>query len=365
MPLTGRDRLLAGLFALQLTAAAVFGLVLVDALGDEPATQVLTAQPGAAAPVSDPAPSGSAAASAAAGTAGTAGTDGTSGSAGTTGPGPATGPDVTAPVAAPTSGPAVVPPGAPIRIGSVVTQTGAINFAAAAQGTKAYIDMVNAAGGVTGRTIELDLRDDQLDPARGRAQAQQLLASGVFAFVGWNAPLTENGIVPFLESNKIPLVGAYGQQQEYHSRYSFVFSASYGHYGYQMGRFLGEQKVSNPGVIFIDNMSAAANDGLRRGFEAGLASVGKKLPPDNVVVVDATKASFDDVVTQFRLSGVDGIATVLDQTAYNRLQQAQDRAAYRPVHVAVPLFVDPTVRQGPTTEGTFVATDLELPGSSA
>ncbi|MBC7373404.1 MAG: ABC transporter substrate-binding protein, partial [Frankiales bacterium] len=47
------------------------------------------------------------------------------------------------------------------------------------------------------------------------------------------------------------------------------------------------------------------------------------------------------------------------------LQQAQDRAAYRPVHVAVPLFVDPTVRQGPTTEGTFVATDLELPGSSA
>lgn len=32
MQLTGRDRLLAGLFALQLTAAAVFGLVLLLAV---------------------------------------------------------------------------------------------------------------------------------------------------------------------------------------------------------------------------------------------------------------------------------------------------------------------------------------------
>ncbi len=80
--------------------------------------------------------------------------------------------------------------------------------------------MVNRQGGVNGRRIELDLRDDQLDPARGRQQAQQLVASGVFAFAAWNAPLTENGIVPFLEQNRIPLIGAYGEQAEYHSPYS-------------------------------------------------------------------------------------------------------------------------------------------------
>jgi ABC-type branched-subunit amino acid transport system substrate-binding protein len=223
--------------------------------------------------------------------------------------------------------------------------------------------MVNAQGGVNGRKIVLDLRDDQLDPARGRQQAQQLLADGVFAFVGWNAPLTENGIVPFLEQNQVPLVGAYGQQQEYHSRYSFIFSSSYGHYGFQMGRWLGEQKSENPGVIFIGNGSQAADDGLKAGFRAGLKSTGRELPDDNVVVVDPTKPSYDDVVTQFRLARVDGMATVLDQTAYNRLQQSMDRQSYKPVHVAVPLFVDPTVRQSASTEGTFVATDVELPGS--
>ncbi len=358
--LNGRDRLLAALFGLQLLAATVFGVVLVSALGDDDrsGTPVAVAGPVAdVVPGASPGPS-SAAVAGTLGTAGTAGTAGTTSSTGgPTGTKPGSGP------AGPVAGPAVVAKGAPIKIGAVVTQTGAINFAASAQGTKAYIDMVNKAGGVNGRTIALDLRDDQLDPARGRQQAQQLLADGAFAFVGWNAPLTENGIVPFLEQNKIPMVGAYGQQQEYHSRQSFIFSASYGHYGFQMGKWLGEQKVDKPGVVFIDNMSASANNGLRKGFEAGLKAAGKTLSPDNVQIVDATKASYDDVVTQFRLADVDGIATVLDQTAYNRLLQAQDRASYRPVHVAVPLFVDPTVRLGPSSEGVFVATDLELPGS--
>ena len=356
MHLSGRDRLLAALFALQLGAAAVFGLVLVNALGDDDGGSTLvTAQApgsGVMGPTAGP--------SASAGTTGTAGTAGTSGSSTTTGGSGTTGAETGGGVAA---GPASVAKGEPIKIGAIVTQTGAINFASSAQGTKAYIDKVNAAGGVNGRKIVLDLRDDQLDPARGRQQAQQLLADGVFAFVGWNAPLTENGIVPFLEQNKIPLVGAYGQQQEYHSRYSFIFSASYGHYGFQMGRYLGEQKAENPGVIFIGNGSQVADDGLKAGFRAGLKSTGRDLPEDNIVIVDPTKASYDDVVTQFRLSQVDGIATVLDQTAYNRLQQSMDRQSYSPVHVAVPTFVDPTVRQSASTEGTFVASDVELPGS--
>jgi branched-chain amino acid transport system substrate-binding protein len=357
---SGRDRLLASLFALQLGAATVFGVVLVNALGDEGGSSSLVQAQG---PDGAPLAVASAGPSAVAGTAGTAGTAGSAGGSTSTTSGSGGSDAAAQGEAGPAVGPGTVAKGAPIKIGAVVTQTGAINFAASAQGTKAYIDMVNAQGGVNGRKIVLDLRDDQLDPARGRQQAQQLLADGVFAFVGWNAPLTENGIVPFLEQNKVPMVGAYGQQQEYHSRYSFIFSASYGHYGFQMGRWLGEQKSENPGVIFIGNGSQAADDGLKAGFRAGLKSTGRELPDDNVVVVDPTKPSYDDVVTQFRLAQVDGMATVLDQTAYNRLQQSMDRQSYEPVHVAVPLFVDPTVRQSASTEGTFVATDVELPGS--
>ncbi|MCU1693752.1 MAG: transporter permease, partial [Frankiales bacterium] len=275
-------------------------------------------------------------------------------------PGATSGASAAPAAALPVAGGPSVAKGAPIKVGAIVTQTGAINFASAAQGAKAWFDKVNAAGGVNGRRIELDLRDDQLDPARGRQQAQQMLAGGVFAFAAWNAPLTENGIVPFLEQNRVPLIGAYGQQAEYHSPYSWIMSASYGHYGFQMGSWLAEQGVKEPGVIFITNNSKAADDGLVNGFKAGFKTKGITLDSGNVAVVDPTKASYDDTITGFKLGGVDGMATVLDQTAYNRLEQAQARQAYRPQHVAVPLVLDPTVKLPRAADGTFVATDFEF-----
>jgi len=344
--LSGRDRIIAALFAVQLLAAGVFGVVLVHGLGDKPAQVLTTAPQDATAQV---VPSASATASAQAATAGTAARTTTTTTGGSTG--------VTA---ASTTGVSStrIAQNAPIKVGSIVTQTGAINFAASAQGTKAYFDKVNAAGGVNGHKIVLDLRDDQLDAARGRAQAQQLLSSGVFAFAAWQAPLTEGSIVPFLEQNKMPLVGAYGVGEEYHTEYAYSFQSH--HYGFEMGRFLArEPKVTHPGAIFISG-NAAANDAQKRALTAGVKAGGKTLKPDDILQVDVTKASYDDAVTQFKLSGVDGIATIVDQTAYNRLQQAMDRQSYHPVHVADPLFTDPTVRQGPTTEGTLVASDFSF-----
>jgi branched-chain amino acid transport system substrate-binding protein len=347
---SSRDRLLAALFALQLGIAAVFGGVLVHALRDKPQTTTLTqSQP--AAPAGGAAPAASSTPTAGA----TAGSGPRTVTTTTGGKGPAGA--VTGPAPADTK---VVPPGAPIKVGAVVTQTGAINFASSAQATKAYFDMINRAGGVNGHKIVLDMRDDQLDPARGRQQAQQLLASGVFAFTGWNAPLTENGITSFLAQNKMPLIGGYGMQEEYHSPYAFAFSATYGHYGYEMGTYLAEQGVKKPGLVYITNNSAKADNGLVAAFKAGFKAKGVTLADSEIVVVDPTKPSYDDVVTQFKLDGVDGMATLLDQTAYNRLNQAQDRQAFHPKHAASPLFVDPTVRQSSSTDGTFVATDYDF-----
>ena len=169
--------------------------------------------------------------------------------------------------------------------------------------------------------------------------------------------------MPFLEQNKMPLIGGYGVGQEYHTPYAYSFQSH--HYGFEMGRFLAqESKVTHPGAIFISG-NAAANEAQKRALTAGVKAGGKTLKPDDILQVDVTKASYDDAVTQFKLSGVDGIATIIDQTAYNRLQQAMDRQSYHPVHVADPLFTDPTVQQKSTTEGTLVASDFELPESTS
>jgi ABC-type branched-subunit amino acid transport system substrate-binding protein len=348
--LSPRDRLLAALFAFQLLVAAVLGGFLVhDLRKDDNRTVAVSQVPGGAAPGVTAQPTTTA-------SAGAKGTQGSKGSTVTTTTGPSSGPAVP-PAKADNK---AIPAGAPIKVGAVVSQTGAINFASSAQATKAYFDMVNRAGGVNGHKIVLDMRDDQLDPARGRQQAQQLVAGGVFAFTGWNAPLTENGITSFLAQNKIPLIGGYGEQEEYHSPYSYIFSATYGHYGFQMGSYLAEQGVKKPGLVFITNNSTKADDGLKAAFKAGFKSKGVTLSDSEIVSVDPTKPSYDDVVTQFKLDGVDGFASLLDQTAYNRLNQAQDRQAFHPKHAASPLFVDPTVRQSASTDGTFVATDYDF-----
>ncbi|MCW2598210.1 MAG: transporter permease [Frankiales bacterium] len=348
--LNARDRLLAALFALQLLVVAVLGGYLIHALGKgDPRPVAVQQVPGTVQPTSAASAGASAGpvSSAPAGTAGRTVTTVTGGGGNT----------AVTPGNADTNKLAA---GAPIKVGAVVTQTGSINFASSAQATKAYFDRVNRAGGVNGHKIVLDLRDDQLDAPRGRAQAQQMLAEGVFAFVGWNAPNSENDITSFLEQNKIPLIGAYGTQAEYHSPYAYAFSASYGHYGFQMGSYLAEQGVKKPGLVYIANNNAKADAALVAAFKAGFKSKGVTLSDSDIVSEDVTHASYDDVVTQFRLDGVDGFASLLDQTAYNRLLQAQDRQAYHPKHAADSLFVDPSVTQSKTTDGVFVASDYDF-----
>jgi branched-chain amino acid transport system substrate-binding protein len=346
--LSARDRLLAALFAFQLAVAAVLGVYLVHALGKDDRTTLVSSSPSPSA--AGPTATASAGPVPTASTQGTAGhtvTTTNGGSQGTVGQGSA---DKT-----------VIAAGAPIKIGAVVSQTGPINFVSSAQATKAYFDRVNRQGGINGHKIVLDLRDDQLDATRGQQLAQQLVNEGVFAFVGWNAPNTESqNFASFLAQNKMPLIGSYGQQNEYHSPYAYAFSATYGHFGYEMARQLVENGTKHPGLVYLGNGNDKADKALEQAFIDGFKSKGVTLQSSDIHRVDVTQVSYDDVVTSFRLGQVDGFASLLDQTAYNRLLQSQDRQAYHVTHVADPLFVDPSVKQSSNTDGVFVTADYDF-----
>ncbi len=349
-----RDRLLLALFAVQLATALVLGVVLVqsiDRAGTRTSTVATADEPGA-----DLEP-GEATGSLGDGTdAGSAANQGsTSGGAASAAP--------TRTSSDKDGGPTLAK-GAPIKVGVLVTQTGAINFKSSALGTKAYFDMINEAGGVNGRRIEMLLRDDQLDATRGHAAVKEMINAGVFAFVAWNAPLTEQSIVPTLEQNKIPLVGNYGAIGEYRTPYAYTFTALYLHFGYQMARFAADLNVKKPGVIFISNNDAETDDLIRRGFREGFASKGLTIANGDMIAVDVTKASYDDTVAQLRLSGIDGIATLLDNTAYIRLQQSLNRSAYHPIHLGSPLLANSEVLHDPgvgsSINGSYVVTDLDF-----
>lgn len=377
-----RDRLLAAMFAVQLGTAVILGLVVVSGLSNQPdATQLSVADDGAVAGTVGGATTGGAApgdpataasgsgAGAAVGTPGSAAGGGAAaGDAASTGTGGG-------PKAAGKGGDGEAASGggtrtgvtdSTVKIGVLVTQTGAINFRSSAQATRAYIDMVNEQGGVHGRRIEVLLRDDGLDENKGQQAVQEMIDAGVFSFVAFNAPLTEQSILPVLDKHGIPLVGAFAIPEH---RLAYMFSAPYETYGKVGGDMVGKQGTTTPGLVFISNQQEQTDNTIVESFRLGMRKHGLELRNENVHAVDVTKASFDDVVISLRSNGVDGIGTILDATAMVRLQQSMNRAAYHPIHVSSPFGGDPAVLENPNVgdsfEGTFVLSDVEFLGSSA
>jgi branched-chain amino acid transport system substrate-binding protein len=78
------------------------------------------------------------------------------------------------------------PTGDPITIGVLTSVTG--NFAPwgvqVRDGMQLAVDDINAAGGVAGRPLALDLADDQTDPERGATEIERLIENGAVAVGG-------------------------------------------------------------------------------------------------------------------------------------------------------------------------------------
>ena len=387
-----RDRLLAGMFGIQLVAAIVFGLIVMSGLSANQTVPVAASTSGTAQGATG-ASTGTAGATAAS-TTDTGGTGTTTDSAGSdtsatsagvsaeqTAPGDSSS---SAAGAQPTDqqSSAAQPAGGPssgakaegtrtgvtddsVLVGSLVTQTGAINFRSSAQATKAYIDMVNEQGGVNGRKIKLMLRDDGLDENKGQQAVQEMIDKGVFSFVAFNAPLTEQSILPVLDKHHMPLIGAFAIKPH---PLGYMFSAPYETYGKVGGDMLAKQGVKTPGLVYLSNQNEDTDNTIVESWKEGLKKHGITLKDQNIHAVDVTKASFDDVVISLRSNGVDGIGTILDATAMVRLQQSMNRAAYHPVHVSSPFGGDPAVLDNPNVgdsfEGTFVLSDVNFLGSN-
>lgn len=379
---TQRDRVLVGLFAVQLVAALIFGLVVVNTIDDGNGARLAVdgAVPTDAAtegtevldgvevgPGEGSEPDASA----------TSGGDGSSPEAGSGGQqdgsrGQAAGGQTTpsaeeaAEEDAATGGPGtrVGVSDDAVKVGVLVTQTGAINFRSSAQATKSYFDMINEQGGVHGRQIVYDIRDDGLSETRGQSHVRDMINDGVFSFVGFNAPLSERPVMPIIEDNEVPLVGAFGIPV---SPYGYSFSAAYETYGRVGGATLGRQGGTKAGLVYLSNQSAETDRIIEESWRLGLESEGLSLADEDIHSVSVEKASFDDVVTSLRLSGVDAMGTILESTAMKRLQQSMNRAGYSPLHVSSPFGGDPEVVQDPNIgssfDGTYVLSDAHFLGS--
>src|SRR5713226_4617790 len=98
-------------------------------------------------------------------------------------------------------------------------------------GTKAYLDYVNAQGGVYGRKIELKTRDDRYEATLCLDNTKKLIEEDkVFALISYVGTPTTGAAMPVITEAKVPLVGPFTGAELLRTpvnRYIFNVRASY------------------------------------------------------------------------------------------------------------------------------------------
>src|SRR5262249_7622578 len=99
-----------------------------------------------------------------------------------------------------------------LKLGLVAAMSGqsAKSGEAIVRGLSVAIDEINAKVGLLGRQVELVVRDDESNPAKGAMAARELVqrekVAGIFG--GLDTPVSI-AIVPFMNQSKVPFMGVW------------------------------------------------------------------------------------------------------------------------------------------------------------
>jgi len=172
-----------------------------------------------------------------------------------------------------------------VKVGLVAAMSGqsAKSGEAIVRGLSLAIDEVNARGGLLGKKVELVVRDDESNPAKGVIAARELVQREKVAayFGGIDTPVSM-AIVPFANQSKVPFIGVWaagtpitrnGAPENYVFRVSAVDDlvdvALVDHAAKKFG-------AKKPGMILINNPWGESNEkGLKEALAAkGMQSAG-------------------------------------------------------------------------------------------
>ena len=181
-------------------------------------------------------------------------------------------------------------------------------------GVKAYLDYVNANGGVHGRRLDLVTEDDRYEPAVAPAASRRLIEEHkVFALLGYVGTPTGAAHLPVTTQAKVPLVGMFTGAEILRvpmNRYVFHVRASY----YDETEKIVEQVVSTGGkkiaVFYQDDNYGEAG---RKGTEIALTKRGMKLHSTGTVERNTVKV--EQAVKAINASEPDAVVMISQYTS--------------------------------------------------
>ena len=237
--------------------------------------------------------------------------------------------------------------GGAITIGGFFDISGPVDSSVERDTVRAYIQGVNAAGGIGGRQIKYVWCDSKYDASAAHSCAEYLISQHVLAAVGITAPLGENNEIGTLTGAGIPVIGGLGTPAEYTNALSFPVSANFYRYGTAIADEARAVGAKHPAVVVLADVPWV------RPVEANLLN---RLRADGISYTDveevsATQANYTATVFNLQhahhgpsgggaqptyqcppgASGCpDYVIAALDPFSYHRLFDAMEASGWYP-----------------------------------
>src|SRR6478672_4149972 len=219
-----------------------------------------------------------------------------------------------------------------LKVGLVAAMSGqsAKSGEAIVRGLSIAIDEINAKGGVLGKKVELVVRDDESNPAKGVVAARELVQREKVAalFGGLDTPVSL-AIVPFANQSKVPFMGVWaagtpitrnGAAENYAFRVSAVdVLVDKALVDYAIKKYA----TKKPGMILINNPWGESNEkGLKEALaEKNMAYAGiEKFQDADVDVVPQ--------LTRLKEAGADVLFLVANVAPSSQVVKSLDRMGW-------------------------------------
>jgi branched-chain amino acid transport system substrate-binding protein len=219
-----------------------------------------------------------------------------------------------------------------LKLGLVAAMSGqsAKSGEAIVRGLSVAIDEINAKGGLLGRKVELVVRDDESNPAKGAIAARELVQREKVAaiFGGLDTPVSI-AIVPFMNQSKVPFMGVWaagtpitrnGAAENYVFRVSAVdVLVDQALVAYAMKKY----DAKKPGMILINNPWGESNE---KGLKEALAA--KNLPYAGIEKFQDADVDVVPQLTRLKEAGADVLFMVANVAPSSQVVKSLDRMGW-------------------------------------
>ena len=219
-----------------------------------------------------------------------------------------------------------------VKLGLVAAMSGqsAKSGEAIVRGLSIAIDEINAKGGLLGKKVELIVRDDESNPAKGVVAARELVQREKVAamFGGLDTPVSM-AIVPFANQSKVPFMGVWaagtpitrnGAAENYVFRVSAVdVLVDKALVDYAVKKY-GAKK---PGMILINNPWGESNE---EGLKAALAE--KNMPYAAIEKFQDADVDVVPQLTRLKQAGADVLFMVANVAPSSQVVKSLDRMGW-------------------------------------